>query len=581
MVKLNPQPAGTRVDWSALNGDPSVVDVKDVDANLPFEFNVGCTADTFSSIKGAIQVVSNVHSACNADDTALQSTLISVEQPSALVGSGGTIRAGESFRIPVYLTGVGSWHLKWSDGFEEDVTTLNPFRPAFHARTVSPQQSTNYFITEVTTTGCGGAENGDEFGSAAINVIQGPAKATPLIFVNDVVINAGGQARFTARLALAGGGNVEGARLDFKVFDKSLGSGTTDKNGIASVVGTVDFPPDVYGSVIKVSFAETDAIKAGSGTGNLTIICDVGAFTVQPDALNVLGDRETRQNIVVRTSANCTYTPTVNPEAQSWLHVDPSTKQTGTQTLTVVADKVTEPLPGGTRTGFIFIGQRSVSVQQTQVCTYRFNPSIAYLPADPAFGSFTTMSVSTAEGCPWTVTADQPWLHLDEFSGVGPGTVRFHVDQNNGANAIARTAKLEFDKGGSGSVNQYAPGPCVEPHLEIDARGGSVKNGAHAIAAPIFSGTNLGYTIYFQGIPAVNTGLGQVIIPRWHSWYPTPGHPSSFMVLAKNECGAALSSNVTWTNDTEPGDSCLVPNVRDHPGSVDSPRPGASVPLGV
>jgi len=576
-ASINPQPAGTRVDWLYYN--TATGDAELDDAGESVELDAGCTANGHD-VQNAIILFVRVHSACNSDVVG-RSAFINVRQPSALVGNGGTIPAGETFRIPVYLTGIGSWHLKWSDGFEEDVVTINPFRPSFHARTVQPQQTTTYSVTEVTTTGCSGANLGDEFGAATVTVVPNQGKATPVIQVNDVIINAGGQARFTARLSVVSGGYIEGATLNFKVFDKSLGSGITDQNGFASVIGTVDFPPDTYPGAIKVSLAETPAIKAGSGSGNLTIICDLAAFVIQPSALNILADRDTRQDVVVSTSAGCPYTPSVSPDSQSWLHVQPDTPQKGSRTITITADRATTPLPGGSRTGYVFIGSRSVSVQQTQVCTFRFEPSVAYLPFDPTPGSFTFMQVSTAEGCEWTVTTDANWLHLDDFTHVGPGTVKFHVDANNAPNAQSRTAKLFFDKGGSGSVNQYGPGPCVPPHLEIEARGGSVLNGSHIIVSPIFSGTSLRYRIYFNGVAEVDTGLGQVIIARWHSWYPQPGHSASFMVLAQNDCGAALSDNVTWSNDTPAGDSCLVPNVRDHPQSQDSPRPGAFITLGV
>src|SRR5204863_173987 len=192
-----------------------------------------------------------------------------------------------------------------------------------------------------TATGCSGSNLDDEFGAATVTVVPNQGKATPVIQVNDVIINAGGQARFTARLSVVSGGYIEGATLNFKVFDKSLGSGITDQNGFASVIGTVDFPPDTYPGAIKVSLAETPAIKAGSGSGNLTIICDLAAFVIQPSALNILADRDTRQDVVVSTSAGCPYTPSVSPDSQSWLHVQPDTPQKGSRTITITADRAT------------------------------------------------------------------------------------------------------------------------------------------------------------------------------------------------------------------------------------------------
>jgi hypothetical protein len=483
-------------------------------------------------------------------------TCANVAVPRATVSGGGTFSVGNSVTINVAFTAGGPWNITWSDGREDkDIVT------AAFTRTATPSAATTYTITSITGGGCAGIATG----SAAF------VPTNTRIFVDSVSAGAGVVARYGATL-INDNGAIANADLTFSVLGDVIGTARTDAAGRAQLFHAVDVEPGSYAGAIKVTYAGDANNAPTSATATLTIFCDLNSFTVRPDALNVLAAGGSFP-IVVATSDNCPWTPGPNVP---WIHIVPNSEQRGTGTFNLVVD----PTTSGTRTGSVLVGSRRISVQQTAVCTYRFNPDGAYLQSETV-GS-TQISVSAPDGCPWTVTTDSPsWLHLDQFSGSGNGTIVFHADVNN---AAARVAHLTIADGATPVttfVNQYAPPPCTEPHLEIDARGGSVSNGSNVVITPVFSGTRLLYDIWVDGNPKVRTGLGQIIQARWDAFYPTKTQPHTFYIIARNECGGADVGPVTWTDDTPAGSTCLVPVFNAHPNSVDSPRPGATVSIGV
>jgi hypothetical protein len=86
-----------------------------------------------------------------------ETTLVIASGSSATVTSTThTTCAGTSIDIPVALSGTAPFTLQWSDGFAETVGTTT------HTRTVTPQASERYAITEVRATGgnCAGTAAG-------------------------------------------------------------------------------------------------------------------------------------------------------------------------------------------------------------------------------------------------------------------------------------------------------------------------------------------------------------------------------------------------------------------------------------
>jgi MBG domain (YGX type)/FG-GAP-like repeat len=609
VASIPPQPVGATVEWFLFNAEHPLKGnnggtyiTGPADQLRSVQFDAPCVADETKNAEGkpehegaiqvAVRVTTPAAGSCLREEN-YQNFLIAVLQPTALVsGPDAIIRAGEPHFIPVYLTGAGDWQIKWSDGLEQRVTTpQNSPRPYFHSRTVRPTQTTTYKITQVNTVGCEFRDRGLEYGETIVTVIPGEAKPNPVILVENTIASAGVPAVFKARMSTTGGGHVAGALLEFSVFGKPIGSAVTDVNGRAQVTAVVDYPPDSYGSAVKVTFAGNDAINAGSGAGGLTIIC-ASSVTVAPTALNVPGSNPgvgfRDYDIAVTASQYCSWTPQVSDS--SWLEpIAPNPNGSGTFKIRV------HDLPAGTpsRRGFVFVGSKNIEIFQSSDCTYSFSPSAAWFNADNDFGAVSALDVTAGPGCEWTVNEDESWISLvqqdpqtrewvnaPEISGTGNGRVNFRVNSNSGN---PRTGRLHIEDGNgarkaSAIINQYAPPPCTPPDHIITSDGYSVSNGQNISYYAHFTGTNLRYTIFIDGLPEVLTTQSVVILPRWHGWYPETGRSVRIRIVAQNDCGGASSEEASFHN-AGGGESCLVPDIRPHPGIHSSPRPGANVTL--
>jgi MBG domain (YGX type)/FG-GAP-like repeat/Viral BACON domain/Putative binding domain, N-terminal len=399
-----------------------------------------------------------------------------------------------------------------------------------------------------------------------------PINFTPsILHVDSVIASSGIPATYSATLFSPSFTPIANAELVFTLFGEEIGRPRTDANGHASVVHTVDVEPGSY-PTINVSFAGDATNPPVSGSASLLVFCDSRSFIVRPEAFNFRENGGT-VNVDIQTPGSCAWTAT---PSDTWINVSP-TNGRGNGVLSITVQPSTT-----TRHGSVTLDGHVISIQQTVGCSYRFSPNGTYIAGDDDPNATSIMSVVAPDGCNWTVTTDHPeWLLLDTASGTGNNTIRFRVRQNDGG---ARVAHLTIPNNGNDVttfVNQYAAPPCTAPHLEIDAMNGTVKDGSNVVVAPLFSGTRLGYTIWINGFPVVESGLGQFFAARWDTFWPKPGQSVTIMIIAHNACGSASSTPVTWTNVTAPDATCLVPEFFFHPSSFNSPFPGASVELGV
>jgi len=99
-----------------------------------------------------------------------------------------------------------------------------------------------------------------------INVVAGPVKVT----VPAKTGAAGTQVTLSAKLRNASDEPLAGRQLEFTIDRVSVGTGTTNASGIATVKYSI--PAGATGTVtVGVSFAGEDSHTAGNGTGTLTV----------------------------------------------------------------------------------------------------------------------------------------------------------------------------------------------------------------------------------------------------------------------------------------------------------------------
>jgi hypothetical protein len=97
---------------------------------------------------------------------------------------------------------------------------------------------------------------------------------------------------------------------------------------------------------------------------------------------------------------------------------------------------------GVTRTGTITVRDRnlgysvSITINQTNGCSYTLSPSSTNFPASGGTGSFNITTNSA--GCSWTATSSASWITINSASsGAGNGSVTFTLQPNVG---VTRTA---------------------------------------------------------------------------------------------------------------------------------------------
>ena len=129
----------------------------------------------------------------------------------------------------------------------------------------------------------------------------------------------------------------------------------------------------------------------------------------------------------VAAPSTCAWVATSNA---GWVRVtDPAGGAgTGSRRVTYAVDAN----PGaGSRSGTIAVGGRTFTITQagTTACEYSVAP--VEVKACMSVGYITTITVSTAAGCPWTSSAPASWITIASgLSGSGPGTMTFSMASN-------------------------------------------------------------------------------------------------------------------------------------------------------
>jgi Viral BACON domain/Putative binding domain, N-terminal len=145
------------------------------------------------------------------------------------------------------------------------------------------------------------------------------------------------------------------------------------------------------------------------------------------------------------------------PEA-GWVQVAPQTGQGAGQVTVVVAANDAAVA----RTAAIDLnGTRVTLTQAAAACRFELRPRSAQVTQN---GGIVQVSITTLQGCSWTVSGPASWVSPSRTSGTGSGTIELTIAANSGSE---RSASLAI-AGHAFSIEQVgapgsAPGPTPDP----------------------------------------------------------------------------------------------------------------------
>ena len=208
-------------------------------------------------------------------------------------------------------------------------------------------------------------------------------------------------------------------------------------NWITATGGTAVTGPGAF--TFNVAALTGTASRTGSLTvaGQAVSVTQQGvacAYTLLPASRTVDAAGATAA-FDVNTDAACAWTaaPTV-----PWLSVVSGGSGSGNAAVTYRA----APNPdAASRTGSLTVGGQSHTVTQTGTAACDYSVAPVDVRACMSVGYITTITVSTATGCPWTSSTPASWITIASgISGTGPGTITFSMASNFDA---ARQANVE------------------------------------------------------------------------------------------------------------------------------------------
>ena len=148
--------------------------------------------------------------------------------------------------------------------------------------------------------------------------------------------------------------------------------------------------------------------------------CLVG---ISPLAQTVVAGGGAAAPVAVTAATGCGWTSVAS---DSWITITAggSGSGNGAVNFTVSANS------GAARTGSVTIGGQVHTVTQNTGCSFSINPTS--LSVGPGNSNNRTVTVTATAGCSWTAVSNAQWLTIDQgASGIGNGTVRFDIAQNN------------------------------------------------------------------------------------------------------------------------------------------------------
>jgi Putative binding domain, N-terminal/Viral BACON domain len=184
------------------------------------------------------------------------------------------------------------------------------------------------------------------------------------------------------------------------------------------------------------------AVKCATSLSGLPVTVAAEGATVRA---NVSAERE------------CAWS--ARPEA-GWVQVAPETGQGALQVSVVVA---ANDAAAARTTGIDLNGIRVTLTQAAAACRFELRPRSAQVARN---GGTVQVSITTLQGCSWSVSSQPPWVSPSRTQGTGSGTIELTIDANSGT---ARSAALTiaghtFSVGQTGAPeSEPGPGPTPGP----------------------------------------------------------------------------------------------------------------------
>ena len=260
-------------------------------------------------------------------------------------------------------------------------------------------------------------------GQAVAVTQQGMACAYALLPASRTVDAAGGTASFDVNTDTACGWTAAPTVAWLTLVSGGSGSGN------ATVTYRVAVNPDAATRTGSLTVGGSAHSVTQSGLTNCTV--DLNKYQ---DSFSLAGGTG---SFDVSASSSCAW---VAASTAGWARVtDPSGGLgTGSRRVTYVVDGSADAAP---RSASIAVGGKVVTVTQagTAACEYAVAP--VEVKACMSVGYITTITVSTASGCPWTSSTPASWIAITSgLSGSGPGSITFSMTLNYDA---ARQANIE------------------------------------------------------------------------------------------------------------------------------------------
>ena len=275
--------------------------------------------------------------------------------------------------------------------------------------------------------------------------------------------------------------------------------------------------------------------------------------------------------INVSAAAGCAWTASSNAP---WITITAGASGNGAGTVTFTV----APTTGPTRTGTITVGGQTVTVVQSQGCTFAVTPQAHTLPAAGGTGS---IALTSGAGCAWTATSNASWIAIASgASGSGTGTVTIAVAATTGPSrsgtvtvagqvvtvtqvqgctfAISPETRSVPASGGDGTIAVSAGTGCAWNAasnvswitIASGAAGsgnGSVNYKVAATTGPARTGTMTiaGRTFTINQGPDCTISLSSSSATQ-----PAGGGAGAFDVRTAPGCGWTAASNAAWLSVT-------------------------------
>jgi all-beta uncharacterized protein/BACON domain-containing protein len=287
----------------------------------------------------------------------------------------------------------------------------------------------------------------------------------------------------------------------------------------------------------------TQAASAGGGTGTVTVVAPPG----------------------------CGWSAS---SGVSWITVTGGSSGNGNGTVTFSVQATTGP----SRTGTLTVANQTVSITQSQGCSFSISPEAQSFDLPGGSGE---VAVTAAGGCSWSATSNVPWITITQgANGTGNGNVRFTVASTTGPTrsgtltiagrtftvtqgplctiTLSPESTTISASGGSRTFNVQASGGCSwtatsnAPWITIGQGGSGNGNGSVRVDIAANSGEARTGTVSVAGrtFTVQQDGACSFSLTQESTNAPAGASTVNVGVQAAAGCSWTATSNATWITIT-------------------------------